>query len=163
MLALWARRFGTVAAVVVVVGGFLVGTVPAVASVHGAKPSPWSSSTAPLPANAAANPESIFVSQACPAAGTCVAVGSYVDTSGDEEGLIETLSGGVWTPTMAPLPTTANAGTNPDAVVTSVSCVAAGSCVAVGGYAASKTQSSGLVEVLSGGTWTPKQIRPAGL
>jgi hypothetical protein len=134
-----------------------------VASVHAAKPSPWSASAAPLPANAAANPESIFVSQACPAAGTCVAVGSYIDTSGDEEGLIETLSDGVWTPTMAPLPTTANAGTNPDAVVTSVSCVAAGSCVAVGGYAASKTQSSGLVEVLSGGTWTPKQIRPAGL
>jgi len=163
MFALRARRWGAVVAGVVIVGGLLVGTVPAVASVHGAKASPWTATTAPLPADAEADPLSVVISETCPAAGSCVAVGAYLDASGAQQGLIETLSGGVWTSALAPLP--ANAATNPEAAITAVSCSAVGSCVAVGGYVAKKAkkaQGSGLVEVLSGGTWTPEQELLAG-
>ena len=160
MSAFRARRFGAVVAGVVIVGGLVVGTVPAGASVHGAKKSPWSATTAALPANAAANPLSTVFAETCPAAGSCVAVGAYVDASGDQQGLIETLSGGVWTAAAAPLPV--NAAANPEAAVTAVTCFAVGSCVAVGGYLAKKMEGGGLVEVLSGDTWTPEQVLPAG-
>ena len=120
MFALRAGRFGAVVvAVVVLVGGVLAGTVPAVASTPGAKTSPWSSSAAPLPANAAAEPLVLFDSQSCPASGSCVAVGTYVDTSGHEQGLIDTLSGGAWTSMEAPLPANADAA---GAVLSDVTC-----------------------------------------
>ena len=143
------------------VGGSLVGTLPAAASVQAAKKSPWSATTAGLPANAAANPISTIFDETCPAAGSCVAVGAYIDASGDQQGSIETLSGGVWTSVSAPLPV--NAAANPEAVVTGVTCFAVGSCVAVGGYVAKKVGGSALIEVLSGDTWTPQQVLTAGL
>lgn len=160
MFAFRARRFGVVAAVVVVVGGVLVGTVPAGASVPAAKKSPWSATTAALPANAAANPVSAVFAETCPAPGSCVSVGAYIDASGDQQGLIETLAGGVWTSVAAPLPL--NAAADPDAAVTAITCFAVDSCVAVGGYIAKKVDGSGLIEVLSGGTWTPEQVVQTG-
>src|SRR5580704_17980755 len=129
MFAFRAGRLGAVVAVVVLMGSVLAGTVPAVASVHAAKSSPWSPSTAPLPANASVTPVSVVFSETCPAAGSCVAAGAYIDANGDQQGLIETLSDGVWTPAVAPLP--ANAAANPEAAVTAVTCVAVGSCEAV--------------------------------
>jgi hypothetical protein len=101
-----------------------------------------------------------MISETCPAVGSCVAVGAYLDASGDQQGLIETLSAGVWTSVAAPLP--ANAAKNPETAVTAVTCTEVGSCVAVGGYVAKKAQYSGLIEVLSGGTWSPRQELPAG-
>jgi hypothetical protein len=55
----------------------------------------------------------------------CAAVGYYDDTSGIYQGLIETLSGGTWTPTDAPLPANVIAGGNVG--LYSAACPAAGS------------------------------------
>ncbi len=115
----------------------------------------WAEVGAPLPSNASTNTvETTFTSfsdVACPSASSCVAVGSYTDTAGDHVGLIEALTGGVWTPTEAPLPT--NSTTGQDSGLLSVSCPAAGSCVAVAGYGGGQT-SQALTETLAGGTWT---------
>ncbi len=90
-----------------------------------------------------------------------MAAGTYLDTGGDEQGLFDTLSGGVWTAVTAPLP--ADSAANPETDIASVTCAAVGSCLAVGSYLTKKKHDSGLIEVLSGGTWTPKPELPAGL
>ena len=112
----------------------------------------WTATEAPLPANAASQANAALVSVACPAAGTCAAVGSYIDTSGNAQGLIEALSGGTWTVTEAPLP--ANAGGSQDVSLRSVVCPAAGTCAAVGSYYDTSEYEQGLIETLSGGNWT---------
>src|SRR5947208_2665093 len=56
-----------------------------------------------------------------------------------------------WTPTEAPLPS--NAAGDPYASLLKPSCPAVGACVAVGGYDTS-SGGQGLIERLSGGTWT---------
>jgi hypothetical protein len=80
----------------------------------------WTASTAPTSGLrlAAGNPWVDFGGQACPlggrytcawgalscpAVGWCVAVGSYNDASHQTEGLIETLSGGIWRGSEAPI------------------------------------------------------------
>lgn len=104
----------------------------------------------PLPGNAAAvNPAPELDSVACGAAGVCVAVGDYRDTDLAKEGLIETLSGGTWTATEAPLPSNAVSFLD----LESVSCGASGSCAAVGTYGDTSNQ-DGLLETLAAGTWT---------
>jgi len=158
MFAFQARRYGVLVALVVLVGGLLVATIPAAASAHGKKASPWTTSISALPANAESSPVSTFTSESCPANGSCVAVGAYIDASGGQEALLDTLSAGVWTPMAAPLPTNGVADAGAGADVTSVTCVAAGSCVAVGAYSAKRGKESGLVETLSQGVWTPEQV-----
>jgi hypothetical protein len=115
-------------------------------------PGPWTPTEAPLPANAASQPGTTLSSMACPTAGSCTAVGGYTDTASIEQGLIETLSGGTWTATEAPVP--AKADSTQDVGLNSVSCPAAGSCVAVGWYADTNDNKQGLIETLSGGAWT---------
>jgi hypothetical protein len=65
-----------------------------------------------------------------------VAVGWYIDKSGDEQGLIETGSGSSWQASEAVLP--ANAAPEPPnaimAFLNSVSCPATDECVAIGQY-----------------------------
>ncbi|MGH9030030.1 MAG: protein kinase domain-containing protein, partial [Acidimicrobiales bacterium] len=89
--------------------------------------------------------------ESCPAVGSCVVVGFYVDVSGGSEGFIATLSSGSWTVITAPLNGLGiPAATNPNASLNAVSCPAAGSCVAVGTYSG-----GGLIEALTGGAWAP--------
>jgi hypothetical protein len=73
---------------------------------------------------------------ACPAAGSCVLVGSYADQDNETHPLVATQSATAWTVSTFPAV---------DAALTSVSCPATGTCVAVGG---------GQVGVLAGGDWT---------
>jgi hypothetical protein len=112
----------------------------------------WTASSAPLPAGAGSDPLVSLSSVACPVDGSCVATGNYTDTSGDQQGLIETLSGGTWTALSAPLP--AGAGTEPLVSLGSVTCPADGSCVATGDYSDTSGDQLGLIETLSGGVWT---------
>jgi hypothetical protein len=100
---------------------------------------------------------------ACPASGTCVAVGSHPVTDGSE-GVISTLLHGEWSSSVAPL-----AGVYPPpatpafASLSGVACPSPGSCVAVGtysvGYGAPTDtygrQEAGLIETLSDGAWSP--------
>jgi hypothetical protein len=87
---------------------------------------------------------------ACPAAGTCVAVGDAVNTTAVP--VIETLSDGTWRAGTAALP--GNAEPHTVAFLNDISCPAAGTCVATGWYTDLNGYQEGLLDTLSGGTWT---------
>ena len=91
-------------------------------------------------------------SVACPSASSCVAAGSYYDSSGNEQALLVTGSGTSWTAAEAPLP--ANAAADRSAVLDSVACPSASSCVAAGDYADSSGNGQGLLVTGSGTSWT---------
>ena len=121
----------------------------------------WTSAKPALPGDAAQGKSAFLSEIACPAPGTCVATGWYTDTSGDAQGLIDTLSGGTWTAQRAPLP----AGAIPSKPSSSklptalflVKCPAVGSCVATGDYIDQSGGTQGLIDTLSGGTWTAQR------
>ena len=94
---------------------------------------------------------------ACPSATSCVAVGQYLDTAGYSEPVVETLSGGSWKATEAPLPsdTATDAGpVFPDSFLFSVSCASTTSCVAVGSYRNTSNHFLPFIDTLSGTTWS---------
>lgn len=117
----------------------------------------WTEGVAPLPSNASTSTidttYTLFNAVACPSASSCIAVGQYTDTAGDHPALIETLTGGAWIPTEAPLPTGAPAGQSSS--LQAVACPAIGSCVAVGSYGT--PQPRVMTETLAGGSWTAAQ------
>jgi hypothetical protein len=94
----------------------------------------------------------------CPAAGTCVAIGTYVLSASGEQSVIATLSGGTWTAMTAPVP-----AADQRAVLRGISCPVAGSCVAVGYYQDSSGSLHPLIDTLSGGTWTAADLPVTGL
>ena len=114
--------------------------------------SDWTALEAQLPANAAADPLVALDTVACPSDGSCVATGNYTDTSGDQQGLIETLASGTWTAAEAQLP--ANAGSDPLVSLGGLTCITGGSCVATGNYSDMSSDQQGLIETLAAGTWT---------
>jgi hypothetical protein len=91
-----------------------------------------------LPTNAtttAGHQDSEVNSLACTSAGNCVAIGQYIDTSGNYQPMVATETGGAWT-TATGLQLPANATTTTGyqfAALLSVACTSAGNCVA-GGY-----------------------------
>jgi hypothetical protein len=118
----------------------------------------WTAAEAPLPADAAPGKETdqadtILNSVVCPAFGACVATGEYTDSSGTEEGLLDTLSGGGWTAARAPLPADA-AGTGQLAGLFAIACRAPGSCLAGGHYKNKGGQPRYLIDSLSAGRWS---------
>jgi hypothetical protein len=107
---------------------------------------------ATLPAGAAANSLVQLRSVSCASAGSCSAVGNYVDSSGQSQGVLLTQSGGTWAAGVkATLP--AGAGTDPNLALESVSCASAGNCTAVGHYFTTGAPNQGLLLTQSGGTW----------
>ena len=119
----------------------------------------WSDGVeAALPADAAPASAQLapVVSVSCASAGNCTAVGSYVDGSGNHQGLLLTETAGTWTRGVkAVLPSNAlTAGQ--DASVGSVSCVSAGNCTAVGAYNgnAGGYNVQGLLLTETGGVWS---------
>lgn len=90
----------------------------------------WTSSVAPVPAGALST-DDILLSVTCVAANSCTAVGQYIDTNGNEPGLIDTLAGKSWAALASPLP--ANASSE-DASLEAVLCPGAGACIAFGNY-----------------------------
>jgi hypothetical protein len=103
----------------------------------------WTGTAAPLPANAGTDPQIIEEGVACPSATACVAVGSYLGSSGITYGLLLTGWENSWTATEAPLPT--NAWVYMDAQVSFVTCVSTSACVATGWYNDSAGQGQGLI------------------
>ena len=104
------------------------------------------------PANAGAAPEVSLGDVQCPSAGDCTAVGSYVDNSGDRQGLLLTEAAGTWgAGAEAALP--AGAASNPKVELVSVSCPSAGNCTAVGHYLNSSGNQQMLLLSESSGTW----------
>ena len=84
----------------------------------------------------------------CSSPTVCVAVGRYIDASGQHP-LVVTLAGTTWTPSTPTVP-----ADSLSARLNGVSCPVATDCVAVGQYASS-SGTRPLVEILSGGTSTP--------
>jgi hypothetical protein len=116
----------------------------------------WSPSEAILPANAATTGQEAGVRLlSCPSTGNCRAAGSYVDDSGDHEGLLLTETSGTWAAEEAAVP--ANAKT-PDAspAFGVISCPSAGSCTAAGSYADASSEGGTDILFLGGSAPTVK-------
>jgi hypothetical protein len=122
----------------------------------------WTPAEAPVPANAdPGNPGSTLDSITCAAGSSCVATGSYDDSSGTLQRVLLTGSGTSWTATEAPMP--AGASSDPRPTIQSVACPATTRCVAVGSYYDTSDHPHGLVLTGSGATWTPVEgPLPAG-
>jgi len=117
----------------------------------------WTATKAPLPAGTDPIHSKYygFPGTSCPAPGVCVAAGSYSGDNGPSTPLVETLSGGAWTPVVPPTPadedhTSGSRG----AYLNAVACATRRWCVAVGDYARSDGSTAGLIETYSGGVWT---------
>jgi hypothetical protein len=105
-----------------------------------------------LPVNAGSNPHVSLGSVSCASAGACAAVGDYIGTSGNQQGLLMSKSSGTWRRGVkATVP--ANAGPNPGVSLSSVSCASAGNCTAVGDYLDSSGHFQGVLVSESSGTW----------
>jgi streptogramin lyase len=151
----WRKRFVTSAgAVALLASGVFVAT-SWYATDAGAEPiaTTFTASEAPVPSNADANPMASLNGATCPnAPASCYAVGSYKDSSGHQQALIESLSGFSWTATAAMLPSNANA--NPEAELNGIACSGVGACTAVGDYTDNSGNEQAFVDSLSSGTWS---------
>ncbi len=100
---------------------------------------------------------------ACPAAGSCVAIGSYVDASGESREMVLGQSRGAWTAARELVFSPASAGVE----LSALACHTASSCVAVGSSraAASSSRSQPVVVSETAGVWgAPVQVAlPAGV
>ncbi len=115
----------------------------------------WTIQATPNPSGA---DNSSLTGVSCSSATTCMAVGDYVNGSGNFVSLAETWDGAVWTVQSTPNPTGATVS-----FLTGVSCGAPSNCVAVGAYAKSSGKRVGLAEVWDGTAWTIKTVpSPSG-
>ena len=146
------RAARIVTAIGALLSGGLVAALASAPAAQAATPPPIVASTLPAPKGASATPNVNPLAIACGAPGHCVAVGSYVASTGGDQGLIETWSGGAWTAKRAPVPP--DAASVPQVNLFGVACSGAGSCAALGSYAISTPPfSAGLLLSLSGGVW----------
>jgi len=102
-------------------------------------------------------PHAAIVAVTCPAAASCVAVGSYTEAGGHLRGLIATFSRGTWTAALAPLPADTSMSDSGDSSLSDVACHGTRFCVAVGWDTSAAGDPHGLLETMSGGTWTSTQ------
>lgn len=110
----------------------------------------WTASTPSLPSDADGQLGRLDA-VACVSVASCVAVGTYETGFNMQLPLVETLSGGRWTPSAAPLPPGVSAPG--EATLTHVSCASDGTCVAIGIYGAIGSGQP-MIDTLSGGSWT---------
>ena len=92
-------------------------------------------------------------SVSCPAAGTCVAGGWYVDSTRHTQAFVAAETGGTWHQAIELPGTAALEGGRPWAEVTTLSCPAPGDCLAGGFYRGHSGGLESLVATESGGTW----------
>jgi hypothetical protein len=118
----------------------------------------WTAVQAPVPNNTGndgdGDQDVSLVSVSCPSAGWCVATGSYEDSSGHTFALLETLSGGAWTGVAAPQPSTIGGESTQDSFLESVECLSTTSCEAVGSFEDASGFEYGLIDTLSGSSWS---------
>lgn len=112
----------------------------------------WTTLEAPVPGGTAGTLTEL-AQVACPAAGSCTAVGVTTTAGGQQEGLVETLAGGTWTPTVAPLPAGA-ASTPTVASLNAVACPTTTSCEATGEYTDTDDTTAALIASFNGSDWT---------
>ena len=128
----------------------------------------WTAARAPLPGGAVTKGQLAGLwTINCQAPGACLAGGHYQVSGGQPRYLIETLSGGTWTASSAPLPAGAAADqkwSQEEATgVGGLGCQQAGSCVAAASYLARNGAVDPAVSTLAGGTWQTASLPlPAG-
>ncbi|MHB1568346.1 MAG: putative Ig domain-containing protein [Solirubrobacteraceae bacterium] len=120
-----------------------------------------------LPVDASSTPATTLPSISCTSATSCVAVGSYTETSGGKGAMTVpvSVSGSTATPGSASavaLPKDAGTGSSQNAALNGVSCLSSGDCTAVGSYALSGGGTLPVVAVAgAGGAWTTKSVTTA--
>jgi hypothetical protein len=128
------RQVATGTSLVLLFAAF-VGVAFATAPPAAATTPPITSALAPVPSDAVISqfaPPQLY-SVSCGAAGSCVAVGSYLDKNSVTQPLIETYFAGSWHASKAPVPTT-NPISSPGGVLRKVSCTSGGLCAAWGTF-----------------------------
>jgi hypothetical protein len=140
------------ASVCVAVGGYTDSSGNQQGLLLATRGSSWTATKAPLPAGAATNPNADLPDVACPSASACVAVGSYTDSSGNQQGLLLATRGSSWTATKVPLP--AGAAASAAASLSAVACPSVAACAAAGMYTNSSGRAQGLLLATRGSSWT---------
>lgn len=114
----------------------------------------WTNVAVPLPADASTTaPTNSLSALTCSSVGKCVAVGSYLDTGGNQQALLVVESSGIWSGVAVPLPADAST-TSPNNSLDAVSCEDATDCAAGGSYVTTAGQQQALLEVSASGTWS---------
>lgn len=147
-----SNRHPWLTVLVVVLGFALIGPS---AGVSLAASGAWGSAlTVTLPPNAGTIAFPGLGSVACPASGSCVAVGSYYDSSDKPEGMVVSEVDGSWGSAVEFTALPANASTTqPSSGLGSIACTAPGSCVATGWYIDSAGNQQAMVATESAGVW----------
>ena len=119
---------------------------------------------AALPAGAGAHPYVELSSVSCASPGNCSAVGRYLDSGDNLQGVLINQISGTWA---AGVQVSAPNGAGPDPYVelSSVSCASPGDCSAVGTYTDSSHEQQGLLLTETSGTWgtgTQVALPPGG-
>ena len=110
------------------------------------------------PANPPGGTSSSLNGVFCSSAAACIAVGSYIDSSGRQVTLAEGWNGTKWT-----TQTTANPAGGSSNVLNAVSCASSHSCTAVGSYytyVKKQFESVGLAEQWNGTSWSAETVPP---
>ena len=104
----------------------------------------WARAFTPrLPANASSPASAQLEAVACTRDGSCAAVGSYQDSSGNAQTMVLAKPpAGPWRQATE-IGSPPNAAANPDAFMTGIACSGPGTCVAVGNYSVSPTRVRG--------------------
>ena len=124
----------------------------------------WRAVEAPLPSNASTNPDVVLQSVACVSSG-CAVIGSYEDSTRNQDGLLLLQSDGKWYALKASPAGKGSIGSS--TTLSSISCPAAGSCTAVGTFTPGGVYVSvGLLLKQAGRKWilseAPKPSAPVG-
>ena len=114
----------------------------------------WARAFTPRPPLGASSPVSAQLSAvACARDGSCTAVGSYQDSSGNAQTMaVAKPPSGPWRQATE-IASPPNAAGNPDAFMTGIACSGPGACVAVGNYSVSPTQFEAMGAIESRGSW----------
>jgi hypothetical protein len=112
-------------------------------------------------------PYAIVEQVSCSSVGNCEAVGTYRTGSAatSDVGLLLSETGGTWTASEAPLPSTGPDAANgaPDVSLPSISCTAAGSCEAIGVYSLLNGGDAGLLLSGTAQSWASAAAPMTGL
>lgn len=106
-----------------------------------------------LPGALNANPYATLNQVACPSAGACVAVGSFLDADNVTEGLVVRQSGATWSASTLPPPIDASAyaGTS----IGEITCIRHATCTVFGTYNAAGRGVQAFADTGSGAYWSP--------
>jgi hypothetical protein len=113
--------------------------------------SSWTPVQAPLPAGAKPADGVSLDMNACPAATTCIATGSYTDSAGNQQAMLLTGYGTSWKAIKVPLPP--GASPDPYTTIDGLACATPSTCVAAGVYNGTSGNQLGLLLTGSGTTW----------